>query len=421
MSTKRFTSYAWLVVGLLWVVAMLNYLDRLTITTMRDSIKADIAMTDAQFGLLTSLFLWVYAFCSPLAGYLADRFSRTRVIVGSLFVWSLVTWLTGHCRTVEQLLAARALMGVSEACYIPAALALIADYHTGPTRSRATGIHMSGVYAGAALGGVGGYIAEYFSWRLGFTVFGVVGVVYALILAAVLRDAPKSEPAETLSAGPDRLRPLAALGALFGQGSYYVLLLHVSLLALAFWGINGWLPTYLKEHFNLGQGAAGLSATGYIQAASFVGILLGGYWADSWIRTNVRGRIYVPMIGFAVAAPALYMAASTDAMLFAILGLAVFGLARGFSDANMMPILCQVADPRTRATGYGIMNFFSCLVGGAMIYVGGALKDRQVDLGTIFQFAAIGMFAAAVLLLLIRPRQSESAEAEQLLEPAREA
>ena len=171
--------YAWVVVGLLWVVALLNYLDRLMITTMRDPIKQSISMTEAQFGLLTAVFLWVYGALSPLGGYLADRFSRRIVIMVSLFVWSAVTWWTGHVETFNQLLAARALMGVSEACYIPAALALIADYHRGSTRSLATGLHMSGVYAGAALGGVGGYIAEGFGWRFGFNLFGLIGVAYA--------------------------------------------------------------------------------------------------------------------------------------------------------------------------------------------------------------------------------------------------
>ena len=145
------------------------------LTSMRDSVKADIAMTDAQFGLLTSVFLWVYGALSPLGGFIADRFSRKWVIIGSLGVWSAVTWLTGHVHTFEQMFAARALMGVSEAFYIPAGLALIADLHHGATRSRATGMHMSGVYAGAALGGLGGYIAEHYGWRNGFTWFGFAG------------------------------------------------------------------------------------------------------------------------------------------------------------------------------------------------------------------------------------------------------
>ena len=125
-----------LVVAMLWPVACLNYFDRLMITTMRDSIKAEITMTDAQFGLLTSAFLWVYAVLSPAAGFLADRFGRSRVIIGSLFVWLAVVWLTGHAQTSNQLLVARALMGLSEACYMPAALALTPTTIAGrPIRS----------------------------------------------------------------------------------------------------------------------------------------------------------------------------------------------------------------------------------------------------------------------------------------------
>jgi MFS family permease len=131
-----FTSQAWLCVALLWFVACLNYFDRIMLTTMRDSVVEAIPMTDKQFGLLTSVFLWVYGGLSPFAGFLADRFGKSRVIVGSLFAWSAITWLTGHAKTFDQLLAARALMGISEACYIPAGMALIMDYHRGPTHSR---------------------------------------------------------------------------------------------------------------------------------------------------------------------------------------------------------------------------------------------------------------------------------------------
>ncbi len=398
--------YAWLVVALLWPVAMLNYLDRMTITTMRDSLKADILMSDAQFGLLTSVFLWVYAFLSPAAGFLADRFSRARVIMFSLFIWSVFTWLTGHCHTVNQLLVVRALMGIAEASYIPAALALIADYHRGPTRSLATGIHMSGIYAGMALGGIGGYVAEHFGWRTGFSIFGVIGVGYAAVLMLLLRDAPKPEaPAASTAPADARVTPMSAVHALGALPSYYLILLHWTVLSIAGWGIVGWLPTYLREHFNLGQGAAGMSATGYIQIAAFIGILTGGTLADLWSRTNVRGRLLVPVIGFFVAGPALFMSARTDIFPVAIAGLIVYGLSRGFSDTNMMPILCQVADPRYRATGYGIMNCFACLAGGVMIYVGGWLKDRQVDLSVTFQFAAGALVLCAVLLLLVRPRR----------------
>ena len=396
-------SRAWLAVGLLWFVALLNYLDRLLITTMRDPLKADIAMTDAQFGLLTSVFLWVYGAFSPLGGFLADRFSRRWVIVGSLLIWSAVTWATGHMDSFENLLIARAVMGLSEACYLPAALALIADYHTGRTRSLATGLHMSGIYAGAALGGIGGYIAEYFGWRTGFHLFGLIGIGYTVVLVFLLSAAPPAAAAAAVSAAPgaERIRMTAALSALFRQPAFVVLLGCNALVGVANWGVYGWLPTYLREHFNLGLGAAGMTATGYIQVASFVGVLVGGVWADRWSRTHPQARSLVPGIGYCVVAPCLFVAASTNALPLAIAGLVVFGLGRGFFDANLMPVLRTIADQRYSATGYGFLNLIGCFTGGALIYVGGWLKDRQVDLSFVFQVSAVGLLAVGVMLLFV--------------------
>ena len=398
---------AWLVVGLLWVVALLNYLDRLTITTMREPIKQSIAMTDAQFGLLTSVFLWVYGVLSPFGGFLADRFSRRGVILGGLFVWSAVTWGTAYAHNFQELLIARALMGISEACYIPAALALIADYHRGSTRSLATGLHMSGIYAGAALGGVGGYVADWAGWRGGFLLFGFIGVAYAVVLIFYLKDAPKTveeikQPAPQIEIG-------AMLRELFGTASFWILLGANAMIGVANWGVNGWLPTYLKEHFNLGLGQAGLSATAYIQVASFAAVLIGGVWADRWSRTNAKARAWVPAIGYCIAGPCLLVSAMTDTFWAAILGLIVFGLGRGLFDTNHMPIMRQLVNERYSATGYGFQNFTSCAAGGMMVWAGGAMKDAHVELGKVFQFSAIGLFIVGLMLFTLKLRPIKAA------------
>ncbi len=234
---KDTTTYAWMVVGILWIVSLLNYLDRLLIASMRDPIKESIPMTDAQFGLLTSVFLLVYGILSPFGGYLADRYSRKMVIVMSLLVWSGVTLWTGFVNAFPEMLAARAIMGISEAFYIPAAVALIVDYHKGPTRSLASGILMSGLYAGMALGGTGGYIADIWGWRFGFHLFGGIGVVYSFILFFILRDAPKAQADKPhLKDGPpeegmgQKIPVLAMLRNLFGSFSYRIILLYGTLL-----------------------------------------------------------------------------------------------------------------------------------------------------------------------------------------------
>jgi MFS transporter, Spinster family, sphingosine-1-phosphate transporter len=403
------SSRAWLTVGLLWVIALLNYLDRLMITTMRDSLMADIAMTDAQFGLLTSSFLWVYGIFSPFGGYLADRFGRSRLIIASLFIWSAVTWATGHMHSFEGLLAARAVMGLSEACYIPAALALIADYHRGSTRSLATGLHMSGIYTGAALGGVGGYIAEHYGWRAGFSAFGVIGIAYAVIVFFVLRDAPiDAPPAAVHGDAPERSRPglRAALVALIKQPSFVLLIGSFALVSIANWGIYGWLPTYLREHFRLGLGAAGMTATGYVQVASFAGVIIGGLWADRWSRTQPRARWWVPAIGFCVVGPCLFFGIGANLLVVAVAGLIVYGLGRGFYDANAMPIVRSIVDERVSATGYGLLNFIGCVVGGAMVYVGGWMKDAHIGLALVFQLSAAGLFVTGLILFTLKPRVS---------------
>jgi MFS family permease len=311
IAEPKLPSRAWLIVGLLWVVGCLNYLDRVIVTTMRGSLVEAIPMTDAQFGLLSSVFLWVYGLLSPFAGFLADRFSRSKVIIVSLFAWSLITWLTAHATTFTELLLTRALMGVSEACYIPAALALIADYHRGRTRSLATGVHMSGIMVGSGLGGLGGWIAERYGWSHAFLVFGVTGIVYTFVVALFLRDAPVASATATDTPAASAAPPVTlreALVNLFSRRSFILALCYWGLLGLASWAVVGWMPTYLNEHFNLSQGAAGLSATGYLQTAALVGVLVGGAWADRWSRRNKRGRIYVPLIGLLVASPPIILA-----------------------------------------------------------------------------------------------------------------
>lgn len=393
--------YPWLVVALLWVVAFLNYFDRLLITSMRDPIVADFDINDAQFGLLTSVFLWSYGLVSPFGGYLADKYSRRMVIIFSVGVWSAVTLWTGYTQSFSEMLFTRVLMGVSEACYIPAALALITDYHSGRTRSLATGLHMCGLYTGLALGGLGGYIAELWGWRNGFHVFGAFGVLYSFLLLFLLKDKKKEERfvQEDIK---DSFSLKEALGSLFKIPSYYIILIFFSVLGMANWLINGWLPTFIKEQFHLGLGSAGISATGYMQVGSFIGVIIGGILADKWVQKNPKGRMNVILLGFCIGTPFLFLLSSTTVFGLAICGMIIFGLARGFNDANLMPLLRQVINPKYIATGYGFLNFLSTIVGGIMVYVGGALKDANVSLAITFQVVAVLLLIATLSLRFIK-------------------
>ena len=293
--------YAWVLVALLWVVGMLNYLDRQVIFSLFPPLKVEFQVSDTRLGLLSAAFLWIYGLFSLPGGYLADRFSRKGVIIFSLAVWSLVTWATAHVGSFSQLLAARALMGVSEACYLPAALALIAGHHGERTRSLATGLHQSGLYTGVILGGaLGGWMGERYGWRSAFTLLGVAGVVYAVVAFFGLEgkaSQPATAPSETGASG-DKLNFLASARELFSLRSFLFLGAANSLAAIAFWIVYTWLPTYLYERFQMS------------------------------------------LIGY------------TSSQTVLVLSLIVFGLGRGFFDCNLMPALCQIAPNRLRATGF---------------------------------------------------------------------
>ena len=395
-------------VALLWPVALLNYLDRQMLASMKFSVMADVPDigTDADWGLMLGQFKWVYAFLSPLGGLVADRLGRRPTIVASLVAWSAVTWATGSATTFRELMWARTLMGISEAFYIPAALALIADHHAGATRSRAVGVHQTAIYAGMMLGGFGGYVADApdLGWRFAFHVAGAVGVLYALPLALLL---PAASAVEAGDGGSTASRPgmAASLRELLTSLPFLLLVACFTLPALAGWIVRDWMPAILKQEFGLAQGAAGVSATLYTTIAMMVGVALGGVAADRWSRLTPRGRAYTSAVGIALLVPALFGVGNAGSLGVAIAFLMLFGLGWGFFDGNNMPILAQIARPNLRATGYGIMNFVSISCGGLADWLFGVLRDREVPLNTSF-----GVFAGAAalsvgLILMVRPRK----------------
>lgn len=404
---------AWLVVGLLVPVALLNYLDRQMLAAMKSSMMDDIPdiATKANWGIVLGSFKWVYALLSPVGGYVADRVSRRHVIAASLFIWSAVTWLTGHVESFQQLVIARAIMGISEAFYIPAALALITDFHRGETRSRAVGFHQMGIYAGIIVGGFSGYVADSpsFGWRWAFSVCGCIGVLYALPLFGLLSNPPAAQTSDVPGANCNEAlsqtspSPFGAIRELFSNPGFVLLVLYFTLPALAGWVVKDWMPDILKEQFGLGQGKAGMSAVLYVQMASLVGVGLGGWLADQWMMYSNRGRIFVSAIGMTFFLPALFGVGNAGTLGAAIGFLILFGLGWGFFDCNNMPILCQLVRPELRATGYGFMNLVSISCGGFADWGFGKLRDNNVPLNVIFGVFAGVALLSVVIVLLIKP------------------
>jgi len=408
---KNSKAYPWIVVGLLWVVALLNYLDRQMLSTMQAAMAVDIKELSIaeNFGRLMGIFLLVYGFLSPAAGAVADRMNRKWLIAGSLFVWSAVTYFMGYATSFNQLYWLRAFMGISEALYLPAALSMIADYHTNKTRSLAIGIHMTGLYTGQALGGFGAAIAANYSWRTVFHGFGIIGVVYAVILILFLNDKKnhanrisEMQPQSVKAEKEPFWKPFVVL---LSTASFWIMLFYFIVPSLPGWATKNWLPTLFTKNLGIPMTKAGPMATISIAVASLIGVFIGGPLSDRWVLKNIKGRIYTSAIGLTLTVPSLILLGFGHTYTSLICSAFLFGIGYGMFDANNMPILCQIISPKYRATAYGIMNMMGVFGGYAVTILLGASTDKG-SLGTDFsKLAFLVLLAVIMVLLFLKPKE----------------
>ena len=401
--------YPWVVVALLWGVALLNYMDRQMLSTMKESMQLDISelQTAENFGRLMAVFLWIYGLMSPFAGAIADRVNRKWLIVISLFVWSAVTYGMGYANTFTEIYWLRALMGVSEALYIPAGLSLIADWHSDKTRSLAVGIHMTGLYTGQAIGGFGATVAASYTWHTAFHWFGLIGIAYALLLVLCLRENPNHNvvkpTVETNKIEKESI--LKGFSALFSTVAFWIILFYFAAPSLPGWAIKNWLPTLFSENLNLPMAEAGPMSTITIALSSFCGVVAGGILSDRWVQRNIRGRIYISAIGLGLTIPALFLLGFGHNTIGVIAAGMLFGIGFGIFDANNMPILCQFVSPKYRATAYGIMNMTGVFAGAMVTNILGKWSDDG-NLGLGFALLSVVVAVAIALqLLFLKPKQ----------------
>jgi MFS family permease len=391
--------YPWVVVGLLWLVGLLNYLDRQMLSTLRPAMQKDIGelASAANFGYLMGIFLWIYGIMSPVAGFIADRVNRKTLIVLSLLVWSGVVFAMGYASSYRQLYALRAVMGVSEALYLPAALSLIADYHGNATRALAIGVHMTGLYLGQALGGFGGTIAAARSWQSTFHLFGLAGILYAGVLILFLHDKQRTSSRANYT----------GFGSLLKSPAFGIILFYFALLSLPGWAAKNWLPTLFATNLKMEMSEAGPLATVTIACASFLGVVTGGLLSDRWVRSNLRGRVYTVAIGMGLTIPSLLLLGFGHS-IGAVVGAGIcFGLGYGMTDANNMPMLCQFIGTRQRATAYGMMNMVGVLAGALVTEWLGESTDAGM-LGRDFSLLALIVLGGMVLLLsFLRPKTKD--------------
>lgn len=415
---KQSKYYPWVVVGLLWVVALLNYMDRQMLSTMKEAMSHSIPELEKAetFGNLMAAFMWIYGLMSPFAGAIADRMNRKWLIVASLFVWSSVTLLMGFTHDFSTLYILRMVMGLSEAMYIPAALALIADFHTGKSRSLAIGVHMTGLYVGQALGGFGAMLSHHLSWENTFIYFGLFGALYALVLATFLHETDaqleriKNGTKTNKSQSNGLNNVVQSFGKILSSVPFWGMLIFFTATSLPGWATKNWLPTLFEQNLHLNMQVAGPISTATIALSSFIGVFVGGAISDRWVKTNVKGRVYTSAMGLGMMAPALAFLGFGSSYWSVIGGGFLFGFGLGFFDTNNMPILCQFFSSRYRSTAYGVMNMSGVIAGGYITKMLGKSTDAG-NLGRDFGVMAVVILVVVFIqILILKPKTDNMVE-----------
>jgi len=422
--------YKWVLVIMLWFICFFNYADRQAIFSVFPLLKTELKLSGAELGLLGSAFMWVYAFSAPFAGYVGDRLKRKAVILGGLYIWSAITYLTALSTKLWHLVTFRAMEGFGESFYFPASMSMIGDYHGKATRSRAMSIHQSSVYIGTIGGGaLAGFLGERYGWRSSFYVFGALGVLLGLVLMKFIREPKRGEAeaeelrrAEAESAhelkrvsapAPQELPQSGILQVANPGGETTVKKISIRefiseifriptafILMGVFFGANfvamvflTWMPSFLYEKFQMSLTVSGVTATVFIQTASMIGVLFGGWMADFLSKRRPGGRMMTQACGLFLGAPFIFLTGWTLSVPFLIFAMTGFGFFKGMYDSNIFASLFDVIKPEMRATASGVMNTIG--------WIGGGIAPLAIGVAT----PAIGMSTAiastSIVYLLI--------------------
>lgn len=312
--TKTYRQY---VLGVLLFVYIFNFIDRQILAILAQSIKEDMGLSDTQIGALSGVAFGIfYATLGIPIARLADRYSRVNIISICLAIWSGMTALSGAATNFWQLLVARIGVGIGEAGGSPPSHSLIADYFPVSERSSALGIYAIGVPVGILFGNLlGGWINEFFGWRLAFLVVGLPGILLAIVLKMTVKEPPRghSEAGRSMS-DADQVPFTQVLKTMWAFKSFRQLSLGAGTQAFVGYGAIAWMPAYLIRTHDMSSGEVGTALGLIIGIAGGVGSFLGGYLADRWGVKDVRWYMWIPAFGFLAAVPTSIAMYSIDSL-----------------------------------------------------------------------------------------------------------
>jgi predicted MFS family arabinose efflux permease len=385
----------WALIAFLWVAYALNHADRQVVYTLFPALQQEFGYSNTVLGLTGALFLWVYGASSPIAGIAGDRWPRAKLVAGSLALWSFFTVLSGLSVNGTMLLVCRALLGISESFFMPAAFALMANAHGPSTRSRAVAIFASSQMAGVAIGGsLSGILAERLHWRASFLALGVFGLLFAIPLWRFLHRVPAHFNGRT-DAAP---ATLASFVSLFRIPSLRIVTIYISVATFGLFLVYTWLPTFLYDKFGIGLAQAGFEASVYPQIGTLAGLAVGGTLADRYYTRVNAARFWIILIAFLGGGPCIYLISSGFTLEATRVAAIAFGGFAGFITANQAPSAFDVVPAAQRATAVGALNVTGATVSGFAPFLGGMARST-IGVGQLLAYTSAVYVAMAGLLL----------------------
>ena len=401
MPSSRWSRAPGVILGALTTLNALNYLDRYVAAATLPLILADLAISDAQGGLLQSLFIVAYSLACAPAGWLGDVGSRLRLVASGVFVWSLATVASGLAPTYGWLLLARAVIGVGEASYAVVTPSLLSDCYPAERRARVLGVFYAAIPIGAALGYiVGGVVGEAYGWRAAFFIAGAPGAVLAFLLLRLTEPTRGAQDVAHGAAVPLGFRP--SLRALASRRSYVVNTAAQVIYTFTMGGLATWMPTYFVRERGLPLGSASATFGLLLVVAGFAGTLLGGRIATAVARRQPGGDFIVS--GWSLAASIVFTLVAVLAPQPAVFWPAMF-VTLLLIFVNVGPLNAATANvlpAELRARGFAVMTLLMHLLGDAASpWLIGVASD-QIGLRVPVLVTGCLLAAAGVVLLVGR-------------------
>jgi predicted MFS family arabinose efflux permease len=387
---------------LLTIIYSFNFIDRQLLAILQESIKADLGLSDGQLGLLTGFAFAVFYVTAglPIARW-ADRGNRSNIVAASLFTWSFMTAVSGFAQNYWHLLLARIGVGVGEAGGSPPSHSIISDIFPPEKRASAMGFYSTGVNIGILFGFLlGGWLNEYFGWRVAFIVVGAPGVILALLVWFTLPE-PIRGMADAKQKEIEHSSFKDVIGLLWQSRCFRFLALGASLQAFASYASSNWMASFVIRSYNMSTGELGTWLALTMGLAGAIGVFGGAVLADKLALTDKRWYAWLPTIAGFICVPFLIASFLVDDVYLVLTLTIIPGLLFNVYLGTTIATTHSLVGARMRATASAILFLILNIIGlGLGPSSVGIISDfLQPSLGVeSLRYAMLSVIPAAVFL-----------------------